>query len=189
LTAIAKAIELRDHYTGCHIERVTEYSTAIGEQLGLSESHLEALRYGAILHDIGKIHIRERTLTKKNALDKEEIQEIRDHPGIGSEMIMDIPYLSGAVEIIKHHHERWDGGGYPDGLKGQAIPAGARIVALADAFDAMITERPYSPAHSIDEAYQEIQCCKGRQYDPEVVSAFNRAWDAGIIQAIVKSHQ
>ena len=189
LTALAKAIELRDRYTGGHIERVTEYSISIGEQLGWKKTKLEALRYGAILHDIGKIHISETTLTKRNALNESEIREIQDHPRIGSEMILDIPYLSGAVDIIKYHHERWDGGGYPDGLSGEAIPPGARIVALADAFDAMITERPYSPAVSIEEAFLEIQRCKGRQYDPRVVAAFNQAWDAGIIQAIVDTHR
>jgi putative two-component system response regulator len=189
LTALAKAIELRDRYTGGHIERVTDYSLAVGKQLGMSETQLETLCYGAILHDIGKIHIRESILTKKEALDETEIREIRKHPGIGSEMILDIPYLSGAVEIIKHHHEHWDGSGYPDGLKGEAIPHGARIVALTDAFDAMITERPYNPAHSTQDAYQEIQRCSGRQYDPGVVSAFNLVWEAGIIQAIVQTHQ
>jgi len=189
LTALARAIELRDRYTGGHIERVTEYSIAIGNQLGWSESRLEALRYGAILHDIGKIHISKSILSKNTELNETEIQEIRNHPRIGSEMIRDIPYLSGAVEIIKHHHERWDGGGYPDGLEGEEIPPGARIVGVADAFDAMISHRPYSPAHSMEEAFSEIKRCQGAQYDPKVVSAFIQAWDARIIQAIVKAHQ
>src|SRR5690606_33701620 len=112
--------------------------------------------YGAILHDIGKIHIREGTLFKVEPLNEEEWVEIKHHPVTGAEMIKDIDYLSVAVPIIRHHHERWDGAGYPDGLSGDQIPIGARIVSLADALDAMTTERPYSPVRSMEEAYQEI---------------------------------
>lgn len=186
LTTLAKAIELRDKYTGGHIERVTAYSLAIAGHMGWTESELETLQYGAILHDIGKIHIRESTLLKTTALNQEERQEIRRHPEVGGEMIKDIPYLTDAVPVVRHHHERWDGDGYPDGLKGLEIPAGASIVAIADAFDAMITTRPYSPAYPLDKAYQVIINESGTQFAPDAVSAFKESWKSGEIKEIAE---
>jgi len=159
LTALAKAIDLRDPYTGGHVERVTEYALAVGAHLGWHESYLEHLHYGAILHDIGKIHIRKSTLLKTTSLNDDEMEEMKKHPVIGAEMITDIPYLSGAVPIVKYHHEQWDGKGYPEGLSGKDIPEGARIITVVDAFDAMTTDRPYSSAVSLQEANQELQRC------------------------------
>ena len=184
LTALAKAIELRDPYTGGHVERVTEYALVVGAHLGWHESKLEHLRYGAILHDIGKIHIRESALLKPSSLNDEEQEEMKRHPVIGAEMIADIPYLAGAVQIVRYHHEQWDGKGYPEGLSGKDIPEGAHIVAVVDAFDAMTTDRPYSSALSLQEANQELLRCAGEQYDPGVISAFQRAWAEGEIQTI-----
>lgn len=188
LTALAKAIDLRDPYTGGHVERVTEYALAVGAHLGWHESYLEHLHYGAILHDIGKIHIRKSTLLKTTSLNDDEMEEMKRHPVIGAEMITDIPYLSGAVPIVKYHHEQWDGKGYPEGLSGKDIPEGARIIAVVDAFDAMTTDRPYSSAVSLQEANQELQRCAGEQYDPGVVSAFQRAWTEGEIQKIWEAY-
>jgi putative two-component system response regulator len=184
LTALANAIDLRDQYTRCHVERVTAYSLALAQRLGWQEWRLTHLRFGAILHDIGKIHIRESTLFKSTELDESEWEEVKRHPVIGADMIRDINFLAPAAPVVLHHHERWDGGGYPHGLAGEAIPEGARIVALADALDAMTTERPYSPARTLDEAYAEILRGSGKQFDPGVVAAFQEIWCDGEFQAI-----
>lgn len=187
LAVLANAIDLRDRYTRGHVERVTAYALVIAGHLGWQERRLEHLRFGAILHDIGKIHIREHTLCKAGSLDSEEWIEIKRHPVSGAEMIKDIPYLVPAVPIVRSHHEHWDGSGYPDGLAGEAIPNGARIVAVADSFDAMTTARPYSPARTLQEAKGEIDRCSGSYYDPSVVAAFQRAWNASQIQTIATS--
>jgi len=189
LTALANAIDLRDEYTRGHVERVRNYALILAEHLGFPEKQLEHLRFGAILHDIGKIHISEQTLLKDAALSDEEWLEVLRHPINGADMIKDIPYLAAAVPIIRYHHERWDGSGYPDHLMGKAIPAGARIVAVVDAFDAMTTNRPYGKRRSLEEACQEILNCSGTQYDPEVVNAFQIAWKAGQIHQIYASHR
>ncbi|MFC2053503.1 HD domain-containing phosphohydrolase [Chloroflexota bacterium] len=188
LTALAKAIEFRDTYTGGHVERVTEYALAVGSHMDWHESKLEHLRYGAILHDIGKIHIRKSTLLKTSSLNDEELEEMRRHPVGGAEMITDIPYLAGAVPIVRYHHERWDGKGYPEGLSGKDIPEGARIVAVVDTFDTMTTDRPYRSAVSLQEANEELQRWSGEQYDPDVISAFQRAWAEGEIQTISEAY-
>ncbi len=188
LTALANAIDLRDEYTRGHVERVRNYALVLAEHLGFPEKQLEHLRFGAILHDIGKIHISEHTLLKVSPLSEEEWLEILHHPITGADMVKDIPYLAAAVPIILYHHERWDGEGYPDHLMGKAIPTGARIVAVVDAFDAMTTNRPYGKRRSLPEAYQEILDCSGSQYDPEVVGAFQKAWKAGQIQQIFANH-
>jgi putative two-component system response regulator len=184
LTALANAIDLRDRYTRGHVERVTSYAMMIASCMDWPEWRVEQLRFGSILHDIGKIHIRETTLFKVTPLTDEEWDEIKKHPINGAEMIKDIPYLSHAVSIVRHHHERWDGNGYPDRLAGEAIPIEARIVAVADAFDAMTTERPYSPCRDLEDAYDEILNCSGKQYDPQVVEAFQIAWDLGELHKI-----
>lgn len=189
LTALANAIDLRDRYTRGHVERVTAYALALASSLGWQERRLEQLRFGAILHDIGKIHIKESTLFKVTRLDNDEWEEIKRHPINGAEMIKDIPYLAPAVPVVRHHHERWDGRGYPDCLAEEEIPAGARIVAVADGFDAMTTERPYSPARTLEEAYDEILNCSGKQYDPAVVEALQRVWETNQIQSIATSWQ
>jgi response regulator RpfG family c-di-GMP phosphodiesterase len=187
LTVLANAIEVRDPYTRGHIERVTNYSMALAAELGLQGQILEQLRFGSILHDIGKIHVRETTLLKPSALDQDEWKEIKSHPVTGTEMIKDISYLIQAFPVVRYHHERWDGLGYPEGLTGEAIPLAARIVAVADAFDAMTTNRPYSPTRSMECACDEILNCSEKQYDPAVVTAFYMAWESGKIMTIWKS--
>lgn len=186
LTALANAIDLRDPYTRGHVERVTDYSLVIATKLGWQERRLEQLRYGAILHDIGKIHITDSTLLKVTRLTQEEWLEIKRHPVTGAVMVKDIPYLTPAVPIIRHHHERWDGSGYPDGLAGEQIPLGARIVAVADSFDAMTTYRVYSKARTLQDGYEEILRCANYQYDPAVVAAFQSVWCEQEIQRIYK---
>ncbi len=184
LSALANAVDLRDMYTNGHVSRIADYSLVMARYLGWREWQFEFLQYGAILHDIGKIHISETILFKKGSLSPEEWAIVQQHPINGERMVQDVPYLMEAAPIVRHHHERWDGAGYPDGLLGEDIPEGARIVAVADAFDAIINTRPYSAARSMQEAYLEILSLSDERYAPSVVAAFQRAWYAGQIQAI-----
>ena len=184
LTALANAIEIRDRYTRGHVERVTAYSMAMATKLNWLEKNLDHLRFGAILHDIGKIHIPEQILFKVTPVSDDEWKEIKRHPVTGAEMIKGIPYLKAAEPIIRYHHERWSGQGYPEGLVGEAIPLGARIVAVADSFDAMTTNRPYSPARTLENALQEIADCSGTLYDPTMVNVFQSLWNEGQIKQI-----
>jgi putative two-component system response regulator len=177
LIMLANAIELRDQYTGGHVERVRDYAAAIAEQMGWTTTRINHLNYGSILHDIGKIHILENVLSKPGPLNEDEWDEMRQHPVIGVEMIKNIPFLAPAIDVVRSHHERWDGKGYPDGLAGEAIPLSARIVAVADSLDAMTTSRYYRPRLTPDEALEEVQKCKGTQFDPAVVKAAEYAWD------------
>jgi putative two-component system response regulator len=187
LIMLANAIELRDAYTRGHVERVMNYAQAVAEQLAWPEGSKTQLRFGSILHDIGKIYIAEAILSKDGPLTEEEWAEMRKHPQLGAELIREIHYLEPAVPVILYHHERWDGGGYPFGLKGEAIPFPARVVAIADSFDAMTTRRPYRKALSPREAYQEILAGSGSHYDPEAIRAFERAWQEQRIQAIFEA--
>ncbi|MGD2159512.1 MAG: response regulator [Anaerolineales bacterium] len=184
LMMLADAVESRDKSTPGRSKRVMDYAQVIAQQIGWTVSQRSMLRFGAILHDIGKIFIREDTLRKMGDLDVEEWDEVKEHPDMGAEILKDIPYLAPAIPIIRHHHERWDGQGYPDQLAGKSIPLGARIVAVADAFDAMTTERVYQAALTNQQAYDEIVRCSGSAYDPAIVSAFKKAWHAGLIQEI-----
>lgn len=176
LIMLSNAIELRDQYTRGHVERVKNYSLMIARNMGLNYSQLNALQFGSILHDIGKIYIRETILKKPGPLDNEEWVEMKRHPNIGAELIKDIEYLAMAIPVIRHHHERWDGMGYPLGLAGEEIPLEARIVAVADSFDAMSTVRVYQPTCDPQEAYSRILLGSGSQFDPNVVEAFKEAW-------------
>jgi putative nucleotidyltransferase with HDIG domain len=184
LMVLANAIEVRDQYTRGHVERVMAYAFAIAENLNGHEFDSDQLRFGAMLHDIGKIHIRETTLCKNDTLTTDEWSEIKLHPSTGAEMIKDISYLLPAIPVVRYHHESWDGTGYPQGLSGEDIPLVARIVSVADGFDAMTTDRPYSAARSLDQARQEILDGSGTRYDPFIVEAFLKAWESGRIQAI-----
>jgi len=172
LIMLANAIELRDEYTRGHVDRVMELSVQIAERMGLNSLQISALRFGAILHDIGKIYIREGVLRKAGPLNSREWDEMKQHAEIGSNLLHDVPYLAAAIPIIRHHHERWDGEGYPDGLAGEDIPLGARIVAVADAYDAMTTERVYHNEDTPEQAFDEIRAGSGAYYDPAVVAAF-----------------
>ena len=184
LTVLANAIEVRDQYTRGHVERVTAYAVVLGMQMGWRGKQLEDLRYGAILHDIGKIHIKESTLQKKGPLDESEWDIMQQHPVIGAELVKDIPFLAPAVPAVLYHHEYWNGSGYPEGLKGTEIPLIARIVAVADAFDAMTTTRSYRQARSVEEAYDELVKSSGVLFDPSVIEAFVQCWEQGKITEI-----
>jgi putative two-component system response regulator len=179
LIVLAAAIEARDAYTRGHVERVSIYAVVIGHEMGLDEHLLADLELGAILHDIGKIAVPESVLGKPDKLTELEALEMRKHPVTGAAMIKDVPYLAAALPTIRHHHERWDGSGYPDGLAGEAIPLNARILAVADTLDALITKRVYRPPSTIDYALNIIRTGSGKHFDQHVVEAFFRAIDKG----------
>ncbi len=186
LIMLSNAIELRDQYTRGHVERVMDFSLAIADQMGWNTNQKSALQFGSILHDIGKIYIRESILGKPGRLSEEEWAEMKLHPVMGAELIKNIPYLAPALPIIRHHHERWDGNGYPDGLVGDAIPLAARVVAVADSLDAITSSRVYRKACSLEQAYEEILRGRGIRYDPDVIDGFQSAWN-GIVSYLRKS--
>lgn len=184
LIMLANAIEVRDPYTRGHVERVMNYAQTIAEYLGWTAEEINNLRFGSILHDIGKIHISEEILTKAGPLSDQEWVEMKKHPEMGAELIKDIHFLKPAIPVILYHHERWDGSGYPYGFEGEKIPVIARIVAIADSFDAMTTLRPYRDELSPGQAFSEVMAGSGIQYDPLIVETFQHAWEAGDITEI-----
>ena len=165
-------VEARDHYTAGHSRRVQRIAVAVGEELGLTPKELEALRFGGMFHDIGKLAVPDSILTKPARLTEEEYARIKEHSAEGARIVAKLGRLREAVPIIRHHHERWDGKGYPDGLAGGEIPLSAAIVGLADAWDAMTTERPYHRALDLEEAFAEVRDGRGTQFAPEVVDLF-----------------
>ena len=175
---LVAAIEAKDNYTRGHTERVTNISVEIGRklledaQMKLEPNFIEHLQIAALLHDIGKIGIPESILNKEGALNDEEWQRMQQHSTIGANILQPIQELNTAIEGIKHHHERYDGTGYPDGLDNGDIPIIAAIIAVADSFDAMSSQRPYRSAKSREEAIEEIKNGSGKQFHPQVVSAF-----------------
>jgi putative two-component system response regulator len=186
LQVLAAAIEARDEYTRVHVDRVYAFSRAIAHELEWDDARMEALEFGAILHDIGKIAVRESVLRKPGRLSDEEWDEMRRHPLVGAHMIEGIPFLAPAVPIIRHHHERWDGSGYPYGLKGDQIPEASRLLAIADALDAITSNRPYRAAESPAKAYEIILDQAGSQFDPAMVAAFQACWRRGEIHRILE---
>lgn len=172
LDALLSALDTRDTETPGHSERVTAYTMELADRLGVSEQELFPIERGAFLHDIGKIGIPDRILLKPGPLSPEEWDEIKKHPVIGYQMCCRIDLLAEAALIVRHHHEAWDGSGYPDGLKGEQIPLGARLFALADTLDAITTDRPYRKAGSFEAAFEEIACKSGSQFDPMLVRLF-----------------
>jgi putative nucleotidyltransferase with HDIG domain len=170
--ALATAIEKRDPYTGGHTKRVLDYSLQIGKALGLRGKELEGLKISAILHDIGKIGIPDSILAKPASLTREEFEIIQGHPVIGAEILKEIKGMEKIVNAIKYHHERWDGKGYPENLKGEEIPLWARIIAVADTFDALTTSRPYRKRISEREALEEIERNIEKQFCPDCGKAF-----------------
>lgn len=170
--ALAEAIEAKDSYTQGHCQRVSKLSLRIARQLGLPKDMEQPLQYAALLHDIGKIGIPERILNKKGPLDAEELEVIKMHPLIGAQILSIMDFFAPAINGVRHHHERWDGTGYPDGVAGESIDPLARIIALADMFDAMATTRPYRDSKRLDEILAEIRAERGKQFAPDVVDAF-----------------
>jgi putative nucleotidyltransferase with HDIG domain len=178
IKALAAALDARDTYTAGHSERVSALSVIIGRQLGLDQHQLDVLRLGALLHDIGKIGVADRVLQKNGPLTQEEFEIIKTHPALGAHILREIPFLAAHIPIVELHHERPDGRGYPRALLGHATPLLARIVHVADAFDAMTTARAYRPAQTSTHAISELWRYAGSQFDAEVVEAFVAAWSA-----------
>lgn len=172
IRALAQVLEARDSYTRGHSERVARYARGIGEALGLDRKTLQVLEQASLLHDIGKIGVRDSVLNKPGDLTDEERLAIKRHPTIGDDILHPVAFLREALDIVRHHHEHWDGSGYPGGLRGEEIPLVARIVAVADAYDAMTSNRPYRRALPRDTAIAEIRRWAGIQFDPNVVEAF-----------------
>jgi putative nucleotidyltransferase with HDIG domain len=172
LQALSNALDVRDSETEGHSRRVVEYMELIIAQLPVPSAQLPTLRRGALLHDIGKIGVPDNVLRKPAALSEAEWTLMKRHPEHGARIISQIPFLEDVSRIVRHHHERWDGAGYPDRLAGEAIPLGARIFAVGDSFDAMTSDRPYRRAMSVEDARAEITRCRATQFDPLVVDAF-----------------
>ena len=172
---LARAVELRDAYTGAHSQRVTVFALLLGEQLHLSAEDLELIRFGTPLHDLGKIGIADAILRKPDQLTPAEFEQMKLHTVRGAETVALISDFRSLIPIVRSHHERWDGKGYPDGLAGEDIPRLARIVAVADAFDAMAFDTPYRRGQAVEIAFAEIERHQGQQFDPEIVTAFLRA--------------
>jgi len=172
LQALGTAIDLRDNETAGHSQRVCRYSLEIARAMGWSEKQLESLARGAYLHDVGKLGIPDGILLKPGPLTGEERKFMQQHVQIGFDVVKDIPFLADAAEIILMHHERYDGGGYPRGLKGKEILVGARIFAVADTLDAITSDRPYRRATSFESAFDTIRRVSGSQFDPQIVDVF-----------------
>jgi putative nucleotidyltransferase with HDIG domain len=169
LLALANALEAKDSYTRGHSERVAQLGRRIAAELGLDADQVSAVGEAGLLHDIGKIGVPEPTLQKSGPLTDEEWQAMRRHPVVGAQIVSPFECFARSTVLIRHHHERWDGSGYPDGLTGPAIPLGARIVAVADVFDALTSRRPYRAAIPRDAALAELLDEAGRALDPDVV--------------------
>ena len=175
--ALSNAVEARDAYTSKHAERVAAYGMEIAGALGLTLTDHPEIEFGFLLHDIGKVAISDRILFKPTALSEPERKQMEEHPIKGSEIIRGIGFLGEAAEVVRSHHERWDGTGYPDRLAGEQIPLAARVFALADVLDALTSDRPYRPASSLATARDMINAESGTQFDPRVVEAFNAIGD------------
>jgi putative nucleotidyltransferase with HDIG domain len=174
ITALAAAVDAKDPYTFGHSSEVTEAALAIAAEMGIGEKETETLRMAAILHDIGKIGIDGAILNKEGPLDSEEYSAIMRHPTIGANILSSLDFLGDVVPIVLHHHERYDGTGYPGKIGGEEIPLGARIITVADSYDAMTSDRTYRRAMPSSKALDELTRNIGTQFDPDVVAAFMR---------------
>ncbi len=181
LEVLGEALDYKDRETEGHSKRVTAYTMAIASRMGVPKEQIETIARGAFLHDIGKMAIPDNILNKPGKLTPDEVAIMREHCHLGYKLVRKIPVLQEAAEIVYSHQERFDGSGYPRGLKGEGIPLGARIFSIADTLDAITSDRPYRPAQTLDAARDEIQKWSGRQFDPEVVKVFlempNKIWE------------
>jgi HD-GYP domain-containing protein (c-di-GMP phosphodiesterase class II) len=175
--ALSNAVEARDAYTGKHAERVAAYGIEVSYALGLRLTERPELEYGFLLHDVGKVAIPDSILYKPTTLTEEERALMERHPVIGAQIVSGIEFMEQAVEVVRSHHERWDGHGYPDALAGEEIPLSARVFAVADVLDALTTDRPYRPASPLAVARQMIAAQSGSHFDPQVIEAFDSVAD------------
>jgi len=177
IQTLARAIDAKDPHTKGHSDRVTRYAVKIAKEMKVSESAIRNIEYAALIHDIGKIGIQERILAKKGTLSETEYEIVKMHPLIGESIITPVKFLNGIAPLILYHHEHFDGNGYLEGLRGEGIPLGARIISVADAFDAMTSDRPYRKALTSEQARKELEKDSGKRFDPQVVEAFLRLLD------------
>ena len=187
LVAISNAIEMRDHYTAGHTWRVSRLSVEITRNMGLDQEKVTDIEMGGVLHDVGKLAISDNILTKPAALTEEEFITIKEHPQRGAQMLDDVDTLRTVIPCVLYHHEKWDGTGYPFGLKGNGIPIEGRIIAVADVFDAMTSDRSYRKGVDIDVAIQFIKENSGTQFDPSCVAAFIQCHENGLLQSLVQA--
>ena len=182
VAALAPALSAHDPALAGHAARVTDLAARLAAWLDWDDANLYSIYLGGPLHDIGKVAVSEAILRKPGPLDEHELAEIRTHPTAGAKLIDQVGPAGEALPFILYHHERWDGRGYPTGLRGADIPEGARILAVADAFDAMTSTRPYRRALPVERALGEIDRCAGTQFDPAMARAFLEAWEAGALE-------
>ncbi len=186
IEALALAIEAKDQRTHDHLRRVQAYAVGIGEAMGLSEPEMNALRAASILHDIGKLAVPEHIISKPGKLTPEEFDKVKIHPLVGAEILERVNFPYPVVPVVRAHHEKWDGAGYPMGLRGKEIPVGARILSVVDCFDALASDRSYRPALTIEEAFREVEAEAGRSFDPEVVECLK--WRLHEFETRVDAH-
>jgi response regulator RpfG family c-di-GMP phosphodiesterase len=193
LKALAHALETRDAETHGHSERVVTFSLRLGRELGLDDKQLKALEFGSLLHDIGKIGVPDAILRKPAKLTEDEWIRMREHPCHGQQILRGIKFLEGAARVVGQHHEKWDGSGYPLGLRGEEIDLNARIFAVADAFDAMTSDRVYRAGKPYEAAAEELSKWAGKQFDPQVVEAFHHVpredWDELRRRSLIKKQE
>jgi len=186
---LALAVEAKDTYTEGHLRRLSSYSEQLAVAIGLSSAQVKAIRFGGLLHDIGKISIDDAILRKPGKLTEEEYAQIKRHPEYGARIIQAMRFAGDVGPIIRHHHERWDGKGYPTGLAGEEIPIGARIVAIVDAYDAMMTDRPYRSSLGLDETMRRMREGRGREWDPVLLDRFIKLIEDGELVEPLVEHQ
>jgi putative two-component system response regulator len=183
-TSLSEAIEYKDMTTGSHVLRVGYVSERLARQMDMDEDQVNSAKYSGFFHDIGKIGVADHILQKEGKLTDSEYEEIKKHSLIGAEIIKPINYFKSLVDGIKHHHERWDGKGYPSGLQGENIPIIARIIAVADVFDVIISPRPYKAARTMEEAFVELKSNQAQQFDGKIVANFEKLFFSGQIHEI-----
>jgi len=185
LAQLSAAIEARDPYARGHASRVTVFAKAMARAIDLDKERLSVLRLGALLHDVGKLTVPPAILLKRGPLTETEFVQVRRHPAAGVRMLRSLGAPREILPSVLHHHERWDGAGYPRSRAGERIPLEARILTVADSFDAMTSTRPYRPPRDVLDALEELERCAGSQFDPELVGAFALAWGEGELDALV----
>ena len=188
LAALSAAIEARDPYSRGHSSRVTVFAQAMARRIGVDPERISVLRLGALLHDIGKLAVPSSVLLKPGPLTEAEFGLLRRHPGAGARMLRSLGAPETILPVVRHHHERWDGSGYPTGRKAKDIPLEARVLCVADSFDAMTSNRPYRAPWSPEDALEELTRCAGSQFDRELVDAFGKAWEEAGLGVLVWQH-